>query len=809
MSEKPAASFDPDRREFLKLATATGIALSAHATFAQTNTTSTPVISPDNQPLTPVGPISTRAERTWIAPQYWGNRLQDWRISGGRIECVAQKKERDLCTVALLTREIVAGDSAGSISAVTGRINSKGTGFSGFLIGGGAGKVDYRAAALVQRGSGIGGGILCVYNPKVGVEFREHTSEKEPVLWAPLGMEKLTADAAAEPGAIDLRLDIASADDDKFDLKLTARQHGKVVSAGILRAVPGPEILGGIMLASGALSAPDGAQFWFRDVKTAGSKIASHDDRAMGPIIAALHSINGNVLKMSAQLMPIGKSDPQAVSLEVRAPGETAWRHVATENVGAGFTAIFRVADWDSSSDWQYRVIYRHDPADQISDCIYEGSIRKDPGDAANLKIGLYSCTIATNRLLDRGMGPRMPSFAKFLGRYTPECICFPFNNLVKYGNFHKPDILFFVGDQFYEDNPSVRDPSPNPLLDYIYKWSLWVWGFRDLTRDIPTIVLTDDHDVFQPNLFGNGGRQAPDGQYNHGGYRNTAEWNNMVQRTQCGHNPDPYDPTPLPDGILPYYFAFRFGGVEFAGIEDRKWKTAPWQGHSLDVHEPELLGSRQEKFLKEWGRKVKEAPAKIIVTQTIFACVQTGPNGKALLDFDCNGYPALQRRHALELIREAGALIISGDQHLATLIRNGIDTFDDGPVQFTGPAGHATWTRWFQPAESLPNAEATPHTGDFIDAFGNKVHVMAVANPDKLTMKEYWDDKNVKPPTQYIGDSDLKAEGYCMINVNRQQQIYKMECWRWDVDPSSPGSKPYPGWPFEVTFAEAGSKKA
>lgn len=799
-------SFNPDRRDFLKAAAATGLVLGAHS-IAQAQQNTPTLISGDAH-LSLVGAIPSSAERTWIAPQYWGNRLQDWRVTGGRIECVAQKKERDLCTVSLLTREVLSGADEGTLTVTTGRANSKGKGFSGFLIGAGAGKLDYRAASLVQRGSGIGGGILCVYNPDGLVEFREHTNEKEPVLFEPLKWDVLPAEADPRMAAVDLRLDILpAATAGRFDLKLTASQDSKVVSAGVLRAVLEEEILGGVMLCNGAISAPDGACFWFKDVKSAGTKIGVFEDRAMGPIVAGLHSLNGSIMKLSAQFMPIGNTDPQEATLQVREPGSSEWRSIATEPVKGGFTALFRVADWDSTKDWEYQVVYG--TSDATAHGSYQGLVKKDPSAQGNLKIGLYSCTIATNRLLDRGQGPRMPSFARFLGRYTPECICFPFNELVKNGSHHKPDILFFVGDQFYEDNPSVRDPAPSPTLDYIYKWVLWVWGFRDMTRDTPTIILTDDHDVFQPNLFGNGGREAPEEQYNHGGYRPSPEWVNMVQRTQCGHNPDPYDPTPVQQGITVYYGAFTYGGVEFAFLEDRKWKTAPWQGRSLDVHEAELLGERQEKFLAEWGQKVKDNPAKIVASQTIFACVQTGPNGKALLDFDANSYPPLQRRRAMELIRDAGALIISGDQHLATLIRNGIDEFDDGPVQFTGPAGAATWTRWFQPTEPLPNAHETPYTGDFIDAFGNKCHVYAVANPDKLTMKQYWDDPNVRPPTQYIGDRDLKAEGYCMIDVNKDQQLYNMECWRWDVDPSKPDAKPYPGWPVQITFDEAGKSKS
>ena len=49
----------------------------------------------------------TDAERTWIGPEYWANRLQDWRISAGRLECVRSGQDRN---VHLLTRQL--GDRA-------------------------------------------------------------------------------------------------------------------------------------------------------------------------------------------------------------------------------------------------------------------------------------------------------------------------------------------------------------------------------------------------------------------------------------------------------------------------------------------------------------------------------------------------------------------------------------------------------------------------------------------------------------------------------------------------------------------------
>jgi len=35
------------------------------------------------------------AERVWLGPEYWSNPLQDWRVAGGRIECVRSGADRN------------------------------------------------------------------------------------------------------------------------------------------------------------------------------------------------------------------------------------------------------------------------------------------------------------------------------------------------------------------------------------------------------------------------------------------------------------------------------------------------------------------------------------------------------------------------------------------------------------------------------------------------------------------------------------------------------------------------------------------
>jgi len=137
------------------------------------------------------------------------------------------------------------------------------------------------------------------------------------------------------------------------------------------------------------------------------------------------------------------------------------------------------------------------------------------------------------------------------------------------------------------------------------------------------------------------------------------------------------------------------------------------------------------------------------------------------------------------------GAVMLSGDTHLAGLVRH-----QNGPVQFSGPAGCATYARWFEPAAPLPNAGELPYTGDYVDGFGNLLTVLAVANPH-IPQAEWL----AAYGHHGLGDRATKEEGYGMLRVDVPGRRHVLEAWRWDVDPTAPGATQMPGWPYELSF--------
>jgi len=313
------------------------------------------------------------------------------------------------------------------------------------------------------------------------------------------------------------------------------------------------------------------------------------------------------------------------------------------------------------------------------------------------------------------------------------------------------------------------------------------------------------------------------------GGYTMPVEWVNVVQRTQTSHLPDPVDPAPTTRGIGVYFTELVWGGVSYAILEDRKWKSAPavvlpqaqivngwarnpeWDSSRTgDVKGAELLGTRQMRFLERWANDSRgDVWMKAVVSQTLFVNVATLPKGSRadeittklpiqppggyaegeapVQDHDSNGWPQTPRLAALRLMRKAGAIHIAGDQHLGSTIQYGIDTFRDGPFAICVPSVANFWPRrWFPEEDGANRAPgAARNTGDFLDGFGNKMTVFAVSNPHTL---------GIEP-----ADINDRAPGYGIITFDRIDHTITMANWpRW-VDPSAPGAKPYPGWPITI----------
>ncbi|HEX5105557.1 MAG TPA: metallophosphoesterase family protein [Pirellulaceae bacterium] len=480
----------------------------------------------------------------------------------------------------------------------------------------------------------------------------------------------------------------------------------------------------------------------------------------------AVYTHHDGVLKITAQLFPLKPGEERRAQLEFKRAGK--WTPAGqAEVLYPGWDAHFRVEQWDNTQDVPYRV--RHG-----AEAVFEGLIRRDPRDKDEIVVANMSCNSS------RTAGLR------------PEII----ENLQR----QNPDLLFFAGDQTYRHT------------EHTAGWIEFGLQFRDILRDRPAICIPDDHDVGHGNLWGESGKRSTIPGDADGGYRYPVEYVNQVQRQQSTHLPDPVDPAPVDRGITVYFTRLTVGGVDFAILEDRKFKTGPagkipqmgprpdhindpnYDPKTVDVPGLELLGPRQEKFLETWSQDWTGAELKAVLSQTAFCGavhLHGNPNNRLLADLDCNGWPQTPRNRALALIRRAWAVHLCGDQHLAVVVKHGIDEFNDGPYGFTSPAlVNTIYGRWWHPLDEKPGPNPVagsplPWTGEFKDGLGNRMSMLAYANPEDA------------------GDEKKRADGYGLARFHKKSRTVTFECWPRFSDSTQGAMAQFPGWPITVA-AEA-----
>jgi len=726
--------------------------------------------------------------RNWVGPDFWANRLQDWRIQHGRFEC---HRPLPMRTLHLLTHRLNEQGADFSLSAhielnpeAKAKVDrppqpgseKKATPVTphpqascGFLVGAGA-SLDVRAAALIHHSPGPHAGIYAGVDQQGRLFFRDFSNQNKVL--------KL-----GKPAKMTTRLELQGTRvGDTIELKIISRYDQLSIT------LPAKRLLGNVALVA------HNAQALFNDFQAEGDRFTIRLEDRCGPLISSMYTLSGGTLKLTSQFMPRGASDPKMAILEGQTKADGTWEALAMARIRTpSFTATFRVEDWEATAAVPVRVRY----GDQTA---WKGTVRADPVDKPEFVIAGFT----GNHNLAR------PGIGNGTFRYDTDNIWFPHTTLNARVVHHDPDLLFFSGDQVYEDrSPSFPDHE-NIMLDYLYKWYLFCWAYRDIMAERPCITIPDDHDVFQGNLWGEGGRKTD--KDDKGGYVHPAEFVHMVEVTQCSHLPDPYDPEPLSQGIRSYFTSMTYGGIGFAILEDRKFKSGcsgrvdgKTRGRADHINDPafdmkkadtpglSLLGDRQLRFLEQWVEDWEGQRMKMSLSQTIFANMATHHGEdlfRLIADLDSNGWPQSGRNRALHVLRKGYAMHLAGDQHLASLVHHGIDQHNDASWSFCVPSIANFYPRGWKP--DVEGTHRAPGQAAIFarhhDGFGNKVTVHAVTNPTQLT-----GISTGHKPAQ-LHD---KMPGYGIVRFNKAKRLYTAECWPLHADPKT--DPPYSGWPHTI----------
>lgn len=801
--------------------------LLAGTVFAQTWSDGTPITRFDKQngvAMAEVASFEGLTPRHWAVPEIWANRTQDWDTVSDNLGgwYAATNPQRLPCRTAhWLTYELADVPGPFRMEAVI-RATGLGdrTGWAGFLIGAGQGQLDYRGAALVHHMPGYGGGLLAVIETagEGGLRFREMSQPEVRLDYPELPGQQTIVQKPIDLGyhQMTLNLEGVPSADGTYLLRLSvwARHSGELFIAQELPGVPAARLRGNVAFAA----SPGGPNtiHYFGYPKAGGERLVHHPERTFGPCAGTLYTVSDQVLRLSAQFMSLGEAtlpgqgQPRmAASLAARplgSDGEFQTLVGPTALAPPDYYVLFDVPRWDSTRAWETRVVF----ADERGQEHYYRTIIQAEPSGPQTKVAGFTGMGVIGRLAN-APGPRPQEGEAVFGRWTHSNVWLPFEQAVANVQKQAPDLLCFTGDQIYEGKPTMKDSSRTPWDDYLYKWILWHWSFNPLTNHIPAVCQPDDHDVYHGNLWGMGGELSMDQNVNKGGYGCSPYFVNMVHRTQCGHLPPAWDPAPIKNGITNYYTGFVWGGVGFAILEDRKFKTP---GQITDPAQQEQLGDAQLEFLKAWGEDWRGQVFKCAVSQTIYAGMHVNFDGALSKDSDTNGFPKSERDKSVRMFQRAGMFVLSGDQHLATFSRLGLDRPGDAVYDFAVPAlGNIFW-RWFypnQPGENR-NPGEPEYLGDFVDEWGNPFRMLAVANPERATLLSQKLRQRQSVPLdeaaasyEIVTDADgtkvavggrraCLGDGYGIVTFDREARTVTVACWPHNVDPTT--GQPFAGWP-------------
>jgi len=745
----------------------------------------------------------TCPDRVWLGQDCWSNPLQDWRIAGGKIECTHAAADRN---VHLLVRALGEKNDTFTLTVRLGRPDGspigRGKGSAGFRFGIRGQLPDYRNALLFGRG--LEAGLTAEGGLFIGVVTEAKAGAVK------LDATEVTLRLTGAPASAGCALTLSVAD-------AAGRELGS-----LSKTVPADRCAGGLALVNnftaagaggGAAKAGKAAKaatkaggdtspaglgvFAFADWRVAGARVTAHADRAFGPLLFSQYTLHAGVLKLSVQLPPIGARDTQTVRLQTKAGAAAEWKTIGEAPIHAeARIAAWRIPGWDATKDVPYRLAYALAFTDgRKEEHYWTGTVRADPVNQPVISVADISCNIHT-------AFPNAPYVAKVASL--------------------KPDLLAFTGDQFYESSGGygiIRAPSDLAMIDYLRKWYLHGWTWRELTRDRPSVSLPDDHDVYQGNIWGEGGR-AQGATQESGGFTMPADWVNVVYHTQTAHHPDAHDPTRGERDILQYYGPLTYGRVSFAILADRQYKSGPegkvppsgtargdhvadpkFDPKTADVAGLVLLGEKQEAFLRDWVRDWRGAEMKAVISQTIFTSFPTTHGGERMVlraDYDSNGWPQTPRNRVVRELRRAHAFHIAGDQHIPGILHYGIDAHRDGSVAFAGPAVNTGYPRWFEP-DTAPwtQPKQAGVTGEFTDSFGHPMTVLAVKNgavqPRQGDVLQFLEDK---------------SSGIGLVRFDKTRRKIRIECWPLLADVAQ-ASTQMPGWPLEIDVRQNDGRKA
>lgn len=493
----------------------------------------------------------------------------------------------------------------------------------------------------------------------------------------------------------------------------------------------------------------------FTAVQLSGSMVSSNPRIAYGPIAFATYAVSGGTLRLRAQLAPIGRAFVSMHAMPQPTAG-SRWRRVASAWSGRDtHAAVLSVPKWDASRKNKFSLRVKWNGKTHT----FTGEVQKAP--QGKFRLAAMSC--------DKGY-------------------VYPQHGVALQVQKARPHIVAFLGDQFYS-GVKMSKRSTDVLETFQATWLRFGLAWRHVLRNHASVLLPDDHDVGQGNLWGSGGRRlrdrpstmSMDDWFMQGGYALPPRLLRYVEDVHTGHLPPPAWKKRLEAGMTPFFTSINWGSVSLAILEDRKFKSGPLslsKKHRFYGTGGDLLGAKQEAFLQRWTkRKMPGIRVKLALSGTPFGNLATHqyfPMYTNRYNYDSGGWPVAARHRVVRTLGNAGVLSIHGDQHFAMVCKLGVKKYGDGghAVMVPGIANGFPRTWWPGVKPRSAPKKGAKFTGRFLDGWDNPTEVLAVANPEVGS----WNLDTDKNPLKV---AYRRASGWGLIDVDVSKLEAKVSMYR------------------------------
>ncbi len=732
--------------------------------------------------------------QSWLGYSFWCNSYLDWKVENNRVVAFPFRKNKRTAHLSAFQIKNKSGFLSASVNL--GFSNLKNSGYLGLLIGAGGTQFNEKTNLLIHNNIPNSNSHLVSINKKGELKLTSYG--KDSVLYT----HQLDKTIFLDTTSVLLQVNYKSFSNTTLVSFKVKNSNNVVFKDSILlkdNSIP----LGSVALTYSCEKAFKSFG-WFDNLNITGDVFRKSE--TTGPLLSSFHTVTPDSIFLTVQLQPFKITKEDQFILTLRSKKEIEYRNYQYDSLT--HQVRFRVPNIKKSKSIYYLISYKGNQ--NLTPFYLKGEIKAIPP-KKELTVMALNCN----------------GFA-FMheGKFDYDALWYPYEQIEKGYKEFKPDLIVFLGDQFYESRPSMPiNKAPFCYLDYLYKWNLFCLQFRDLTANTPTIILTDDHDIYQGNLWGSNASLAKEAskdtlvkyyqenydtwQQDNGGYFMPADFVNMAIESQTSHLPNPYNKEK--SLLTNYYTSYKYGNFDFAIMEDKKFKSAPTEinhpvfngiplNDSLSTDQLNndsltLLGIKQLQFLKEFLAK-KSNGIKVVLTQSAYASLTTinleshplkdlpaTLSGKHKLnrDMDTNGWPKNGRDKALNAVGSTPTLFLAGDQHMGSVVEL-YDSLNNGTHFFTVPSVSNTWPRTWLPSDSTNNSPLGIH----YDGFGNKMNVVAVANPTN----------EIHAPQKI----NKKSPGFGIIILNKKDKTATLHAYPLYFNEGQELQE-YKGWPVSISL--------